>query len=129
MLIIILSFWAFSLTFLSDISLYFFHRFFWNQNRLGFKNILEIKLLDQSIVSKKGWRETKEADVSIFVKYWRSIFFIPWCKTLLTSKTVSYLLLTCPADTTNWPLQVPENTFTRRFCLRELSTPIFQGQN
>ena len=30
-------------------------------------------------------------------KYWRSIFFIPWCKTLLTSRAVSYLLLICPA--------------------------------
>ena len=32
----------------------FFPLFFCNQNRLGFKKIIEIKLLNQSIVSKKG---------------------------------------------------------------------------
>ena len=31
----------------------FFPSFFWNQNWLGFKKILEIKVLDKSIVSKK----------------------------------------------------------------------------
>ena len=39
----------------------FFPSFFCDQNRLGFLKILEIKLSDQSIVSKKGWRETKES--------------------------------------------------------------------
>ena len=38
----------------------FFPSFFCNQNRLGFKKNLESKLSDQSIVCKKGWRETKE---------------------------------------------------------------------
>ena len=37
----------------------FFPSFFWNQNRLGFKEILEIKLSDKSIVSKKGWKKNK----------------------------------------------------------------------
>ena len=46
----------------------FFPSFFWNQNRLGFKKILEIKLSDQSIVSKKGWRETKESRLLNFHK-------------------------------------------------------------
>ena len=45
-----ISFWCRSIFFLS---------FFWNQNRVGFKKILEIKLLDESIVSKKGWKRNK----------------------------------------------------------------------
>ena len=45
-----ISFWRQSL---------FFPSFFWNQNRLGFKKILEIKLSDKSIVSTKGWQRNK----------------------------------------------------------------------
>ena len=44
----------------------FFPSFFWNQNRLGFKTILEIKLSDKSIVSKKGWKRNKGKPTSQF---------------------------------------------------------------
>ena len=37
----------------------FFPSFFWNQNWLRFKKILEIKLSDKGIVSKKDERKTK----------------------------------------------------------------------
>ena len=38
----------------------FFHNFFETKiDRLGLKKILEIKLLDKSIVSKKGWKRNK----------------------------------------------------------------------
>ena len=39
----------------------FFPSFFWNQNRLGFKKILEIKLSDKSMFLKKNERKTKES--------------------------------------------------------------------
>ena len=43
-------------------------------------------------------------------EYWRSIFFVSCCKTLLTSKTVSHYLLICFAGATKWwtfwPLQM-----------------------
>ena len=50
----------------------FLPSFFWNQNRLGFKKILEIKLLDKSIVSKKGWKRNKGKPTSQFSwsKWW-----------------------------------------------------------
>ena len=49
----VLSFRALFLPFSADVSLYFFYHFFKKQNRLGFKKIIEIKILDKSIVSKK----------------------------------------------------------------------------
>ena len=96
----------------------FFPSFFWNQNRLGFKKILEINLSDKSIVYKKGWNRNVMVCLHNFQlfrsfqmvetsKYSRSIFFVPRCKTLLISKTVSYFLLICPAGTTSRPLQMP----------------------
>ena len=50
---IVLSICALYLPFSAVVSVYFFHHFFWNQNRSGFKKLLEIKILDKSIVSKK----------------------------------------------------------------------------
>ena len=134
-----------------------------NQIWLGLKEILEIKLLDKSIVSRKEWKGNKGKSTSqlkklickpiesliiknlickpltkngsvIFViqvlacahnlqlfwpfqtveinKYWYTLFFAPWCKTLLKIKAVSYFLLICSGSATNWwwtfwPLPVP----------------------
>ena len=57
-------------------SIYNFSIIFWSQNRFGFKKILVIKLLDQSIVSKKEWKKNKRkptsqldvSDVSVFIR-------------------------------------------------------------
>ena len=66
MLIIILLFCAFFLTFPSDVNLYFFRYFF--ETKIDFKKILEIKLSDKSIVSKRDERETKESPRFNFCK-------------------------------------------------------------
>ena len=39
----------------------FFPSLFWNQNRLGFKKILEIKLLEKALLVKKNEIESKES--------------------------------------------------------------------
>ena len=52
-------------------------------------------------------------------EYWHSIFFVSCCKTLLTSKTVSYYLLIYFAGATNWwtfwPLQMPWKWISKAF--------------
>ena len=53
-LIIVLLYCVFFLPFPSEVSLYFSIILFRNQNRLRFKKILEIKLIDKNIASKKG---------------------------------------------------------------------------
>ena len=63
----IVLFCAFFLPFRQSI---FFTSFFWNQNKLGFKGILEIKLLDKSIVSKKRMKE-KQRKTDMSIKTWR----------------------------------------------------------
>ena len=68
-----ISFWRQSL---------FFPSFFWNQNRLGFKKILEIKLSDKSLVSEEGWKRNKGKPTDRLNKQWhcsittRSVFII-----------------------------------------------------
>ena len=53
MLIIVLSFCAFTILFPSDVNLYFFHHFLKRKSISFQKKILEIKLLDKNIFSKK----------------------------------------------------------------------------
>ena len=57
-LIIVLSFCAWFLPFPSDVNLYFFIIFL-KPKSMRFQKILEIILLDKSIVSKKGCKRTK----------------------------------------------------------------------
>ena len=45
-------------------SIYIFSSFFWNQNRLGFKPIVKIKILDQDIASIKVWKRNKRKPTS-----------------------------------------------------------------
>ena len=72
----------------------FWHQsFFWNQNWLGFKKILEIKLLEESFVSKRGWRRNKGKSISQLNKHFMTSSYFDLSKWLKQTNTdVQYFL-------------------------------------